>query len=694
MAESQQPSGMQPLWSKNVMSKPELGHKIKEAFIGKELNLGDKSIFHRLTLVAFFAWVGLGADGLSSSCYGPAEAFIILGEHRILAILVGLMTAVTICVIATSYSQIIELFPDGGGGYYVASRLLSPKLGMFSGCALIIDYVLTITLSIASGADAVLSLLPQSMHDMKMPVALMAILLLTVINLRGAKESIKILLPIFMVFVIVHAFAIIYALVIHAVDAPAVMVKLTSEVEQTHTELGMIGLFALLLKAYSMGAGTYTGLEAVSNGMPMLREPRVQTGKRTMFYMALSLSLAVVGLMLAYVLFSVRPEAGRTINASLFSAMTAAWPGGMSRVFIIITLTSEALILFVAAQTGFLDGPRVMSNMALDRWLPARFTMLSDRLVTQNGVLCFSLAAILLMVISRGDVSHLVVLYSINVFITFVLSQAGMVRHWWQGKLKNPVWKRKLAVNGIGLLLTSFILVSIVVVKFTEGAWMTLVVTGAVVLFALYVRRHYDDAGQKIKKLQPLVNRTEQFGLPVKVEDESELTRFSPTAVLLVGGYNGLGMQSLLSLISYHAQNFRRIIFMQIGVVDVSVFRHPDNLEAIKQRLQDDTEKYVKLAERSGFTAEALWAVGTNVVEEVMRLAPALTDKYPRSVFFGGQLMFDKDTFMDRLLHNYQGFSLQRELFRSGVPFEMLPVPLDDGGNSRLNQRTQGDAAM
>ncbi|MDR2945430.1 MAG: amino acid permease, partial [Candidatus Adiutrix sp.] len=221
-----------------TVKKKSFARYIKNVFIGAEVDLSDRSIFHRLSLVAFFAWVGLGADGLSSSCYGPLEAFAVLGEHRILALLVGLMTAVTVFVIAASYSQIIELFPNGGGGYFVASKLLSKRAGMFSGCALIIDYVLTIALSISSGADALLSMLPAWMAAWKVPIALAGVAVLTLMNLRGVKESIKLLIPVFAIFVLTHAFTIIYALAVHAMEAPVVMARLTADVSATQAQLG------------------------------------------------------------------------------------------------------------------------------------------------------------------------------------------------------------------------------------------------------------------------------------------------------------------------------------------------------------------------------------------------------------------------------------------------------------------------
>ncbi len=388
------------------------------------------------------------------------------------------MSGITVFIIATSYSQIIELFPTGGGGYLVASKLLSPTAGMVSGSALLIDYVLTITISVASGADALFSFLPAHWLPYKVAFAFFGVLVLIAMNMRGVKESVLPLVPIFLTFVLTHAFIIGYAVVTNLGNFGTVVASTRADVVQTQAELGFAGMFLLIMRAYSMGAGTYTGIEAVSNGLPILREPKVKTGKRTMHYMAISLALVVMGLMIAYLLYRVVPQSGKTLNAVLFETMTRGWGKG-GTVFVLITLLSEAALLFVAAQTGFLDGPRVLSNMALDRWFPTKFAMLSDRLVTQKGILMMGGAALVTLVLTNGSVKYLVVLYSINVFITFFLSQLGMVRHWWQVRGKEDHWEKKLLINGVGMTLTFFILISVTILKFYEGGWITLLLTGA-----------------------------------------------------------------------------------------------------------------------------------------------------------------------------------------------------------------------
>src|SRR5471032_1203165 len=404
---------------------------LKNAVIGRAHNLSDKKIFHNMSLVALLAWVGLGADGLSSSCYGPEAAFVALTGHTFLSLFVAAASVLTIVVICASYSQIIELFPTGGGGYLVASKLLSPTAGVVSGCALMGDYVLTIAISVASGTDALFSLFPESWVHYKTEFSVAGIIFLMLLNLRGVKESVVLWLPVFFLFVGTFTFAIFYGIISHIGDLPGIAHGLATDVRVDHSEIGTWGLIVVILRAYSLGAGTYTGIEAVSNGLSVLREPRVQTGKRTMVYMGASLAFVVGGLLLTYLLYHVEHVDGKTLNAVLLEQMTASWPSWLGKSFVIAALASSAALLLIAAQTGFLGGPRVLANMAVDRWMPTKFATLSDRLVTQNGILLMGGAALAMMVLTQGSVRYLVVLYSINVFITFVLSQLGMVRHWW-----------------------------------------------------------------------------------------------------------------------------------------------------------------------------------------------------------------------------------------------------------------------
>ncbi|MBN1509821.1 MAG: amino acid permease [Sedimentisphaerales bacterium] len=662
-----------------ALSDRRLGKLLKNALIGRSRDPRDARVFHRLSLVAFFAWIGLGADGLSSSNYGPEEAFRTLGAHPHLSIFVGLASVITILVISASYSQIVQLFPTGGGGYFVASKLLSPWLGMVSGCALLIDYVLTIAVSIASGADAVFSFLPLQWQEYKLELAIIVIVVMVLLNMRGVRESVMPLAPIFLTFLVTHAFIILYGLFTHLPQMHTVARSLEADVHTTMSAMGLWGMILLVLRSYSMGAGTFTGIEAVSNGLPVLREPRVQTARLTMRYMAISLSFMVMGLVVGYLLYGVGPEPGKTFNAILFEKATAGWAEGGARPFIFISLLSEATLLFVAAQTGFLGGPRVLANMSLDRWFPTRFSVLSDRLVIQNGIVLMGGFALVIMIFTKGSVRLLVVLYSINVFITFLLSQLGLVRHWWRNRRRVARWLGKLLVSGVGLILTTFILVSMVLLKFFEGGWITLLITGTLIIVSILVKRHYQKIMVQLRRLDELAERAESYvrqSAP-KGGDGGTGPVFDPkakTAVLLVSGFNGTGLHTLLAIMRLFGGVFRNFVFLEIGVLDVGNFKGPQEVEHLQKQVQSNLNRYVELMKKEGFYAEAVSDISVDAAEKITEIVPAIVQRYPGAVFFGGKLLFLNETLINRLLHNQLVFTIQKRLHRLGIPFVILPI--------------------
>jgi hypothetical protein len=518
--------------------------------------------------------------------------------------------------------------------------------------------------------------------------------------------------PVFFLFVVVHLFVFGYVLVQYAGGFGEAAGKTLHEVKLAGADLGWWAVLALLLKAYSMGAGTYTGIEAVSNGLPILREPRVATGKRTMLYMGISLAVTVGGLLVCYLLAGVEPQPGKTLNASLFERMTGHWPGPARFGFVLTALASEAALLFIAAQAGFLDGPRVLANMAVDRWFPTRFANLSDRFVTQNGVLLIGGAAAAMMLVSRGSVALLVVLYSINVFITFLLSQLGMVRHWWNQRHAERCWKNKLLVNGIGLLLTGFILSSLCIVKFHEGGWVTLVATGFVIAVAFGIKRHYTGVAAQLKRLDEIVPTALPSGeivaadvsrrITAQVEPASGMTpgakgqdrlltsaatssatsaatdvNLDPrarTAVLFVNGFNGLGLHTVLRAVGLLGGVFKNFVFVQVGAVDAGNFKGTAEIEHLKEHVNLEANRYVTYMRGQGYASTRFTSVGTDVVEEIVKLSRDISGQFSNAVFFGGQLLFARETMLVRWLHNHTIFALQRRLFLEGLPFVILPI--------------------
>lgn len=655
---------------------------VKNVVIGRARNLSDASLFHKTSLIALLAWVGLGADGLSSSCYGPEAAFLALGDHHYLSLFVAGAVILTIVVVCASYSQIIEQFPTGGGGYLVASKLLAPQIGVVSGCALIGDYVLTIAISVASGTEALFSLLPPGWASAdntdtafyKMAFSAGGVVFLTIVNLRGVKESVLLWMPAFLLFVASFIFVIVYGIATHIGEFPQIANGFTSDVHATTSTLGTWGLVMVVLRAYSSGAGTFTGIEAVSNSMSSLREPRVQTGKRTMVYMGTSLSFVAAGLLLVYLLYHVQPVPNKTLNAVLVEKMTAAWPAWIGKGFLIAALGSSAALLFIAAQTGFLGGPRVLANMAVDRWMPTRFANLSDRLVTQNGVLLMGGAALVVILGTKASMDMLIVLYSINVFITFSLSQLGMVRHWWLDRKKEPKWTRKIAINGFGFLLTTGILISLCIVKFDQGGWVTLLVTGILIAAAFGIKHHYALTQKQLQRLNDLVTASE---IDVAGTPPAPVAHCNPndrTAVFLVNGFNGLGLHTLLAVVRMFPKVYKNFVFLQVGVLDAGSFKGAAEVENLRDHARREAERYADYMRKQGFCAESYFAVGTDVVDEAAALCDEIAKRYPQSQFFAGQLVFQNEGFLTRFLHNHTVFELQRRLYQQGWPMLILPI--------------------
>jgi len=647
--------------------------RIRRAVFGAPRHVSDPGIFHKMALIPFLAWIGLGADGLSSSAYGPDESFRALGEHRFLAVFLAAATCLTVFIISWTYSRVIEQFPNGGGGYVVATALLGRGAGVVSGCALLVDYILTVTVSIAAGGDAVFSMPGMApLAAAKLPVEVAVLVLLIVLNLRGVKESVTALTPIFILFCATHLVLILGGIATHAGHAPEVVRDIGSGMRDGVASVGAGGIALIFLRAYSMGGGTYTGIEAVSNGLQIMREPRVQTGKRTMIYMAASLAFTATGIMVCYLLFAVRPVEGQTLNAVLADAFAGNFrPGGVpvGEWFIYATLASEGALLFVAAQTGFIDGPRVMANMAVDSWLPHRFASLSDRLTTKDGVLLMGISAILVLVGMHGRVDALVVMYAINVFVGFTLSNVGMTRFWVRHRADHPGWWRKGIVHVVGALLCASILSVTIVEKFRQGAWLTLVITGAAIALCVNVRRHYRVVARKLEELN-----AEFQDLPSVDHAGGEPDPKDPTAVLLVGSYGGLGIHSMLAIHRMVPSYFKNIIFVSVAVVDSGAFKGVQEIRALQDSVDESLRKYVALARRLGWNAASATSVGTDPADEITRVCLELAEKYPRVMFFAGKLLWQRETWTQRILHNETAFQVERRLQWKGLPMTVIPL--------------------
>ncbi|MBI2384593.1 MAG: APC family permease [Elusimicrobia bacterium] len=644
--------------------------RVKKLLLGKPRDIRDPNVYHKISLAAFLAWVGLGADGLSSSAYGPDEAYRALAGHTHLALILVVMMAVTIFVISIAYSNLIEHFPGGGGGYLVATKLLGEKAGVVSGCALLVDYVLTISVSVAAACDALYSFLPPHWAGTKLVGAALMLLILLVLNLRGVKESVTFLAPIFLFFVVSHVGMILYAVFSHLPVLPEVFKGAGTDLSASVSTLGFAPVAFVLLRAYSMGGGTYTGIEAVSNGVAMLQEPRVQTGKRTMLLMSTSLAFTAGGILLGYLLVNAVPEAGKTMNAVLLENLYGGW-GAVGRAMIVATLFAEAALLVVAAQAGFLDGPRVLSNMALDSWVPHSFSQLSDRLVTQNGVFLMGAAAMGTLIYTKGNITTLVVMYSINVFLTFSLTELGMSKYWITHRAKEPRWKSQLAIHGTGLVMCVSILCVTLFEKFLEGGWVTAVITTLTIAACFWIRRHYREVSSSLKGLEKILEASPLAGEPA---GPSRLDPKAPTAVLTVSDFSGYGLHHILAIQRLLPGYFKNFIFVSVGVLDSGNFKGSEAVGQLEKEKRAHLAKYVAWCRQNGLEADSRLALGTETIETLEKSIVELSREFPRMIVFTGKLIFRQERWYQPYLHSETANAIQRRLQFNGVQVVVLPV--------------------
>ncbi len=655
----------------NVNGQLSLKEKITRKIFGAPRDIHDPRIFHKLSLIPLLAWIGLGADGLSSSAYGPEEAFRTLGTHTYLAVFLVIATAITVIVISYAYSKIIEHFPFGGGGYIVATHMLGQSVGVVSGCALIVDYILTITVSIVSCVDALFSFIPIEYQHYKIFTAAFLIIVLITMNIRGVKESIAVLAPIFIAFLVTHAIMLGYGIFGHIGNFKPIMNDFHNNFRADISSIGGMGIFMIFLRAYSLGGGTYTGIEAVSNGLQIMREPKVYTGKRTMLYMASSLAITAGGLLLCYLLWDVRPLEGRTLNAILADALFGSWPLGSW--IALVTILSEGAILLVAAQAGFIDAPRVMANMAVDSWLPHRFASFSERLTMRNGIVIIGVCALLVLFYTHGSIVTLVIMYSINVFLTFSLSELGMSWFFIKKHRTEPKWKRQLSVHMTGLIFCITILIITIYEKFSEGGWITLIITSVLISLCYLTRRHYFKIRSELMQLDKILSAMPLSG----PTNEEPVSREKMTAIQLVSDFNGFGVHTLFSIIRSFQGLYKNFIFVSVAVIDQGAFKGKEGLEDLKKSTEESLKKYVKIARALGFPAEYRLAVGTDVIDTATDICQKISTEFSKSTVFSGRLVFRNEKFYHKLLHNETAFAIQRRLQWSSITNVVLPIRIE-----------------
>ncbi|MBM3475839.1 MAG: APC family permease [Armatimonadetes bacterium] len=463
-------------------------HPLRRLLLGHPLPT-HAEVHERLTkmkALAIFA-----SDALSSVAYGPEEillALMIVGTAALhLSVPIAIAIAVLLAVVTTSYHQTVHGYPSGGGAYVVAHENLGRWLGLVAGSALLIDYVLTVAVSIAAGAAAITSAVPE-LASHKVALCVAAILVIAWANLRGVRESGTVFaLP---TYAFIGLFLLLlgvgFTRMLSGSLAPVPPPAQAAHIIHPATALSLF----IILRAFASGCATLTGVEAISNGVQAFHRPEARNAGKTLVAMAVLLGVMLLGTTVLARAMDVQPAAHETVISQIARAVLGGGP------LYYALQAATALILVLAANTSFAGFPRLSAILARDGFLPRQLTNRGDRLVFANGILALALLASLLVVLFEGQTHRLIPLYAVGVFLSFTLSQAGMVRHW--AKERGRGWALRSLVNGLGGAVTGVVLLIVVTTKFVHGAWVVCLLIPAAVAVLHAISRHYDSVAKQL----------------------------------------------------------------------------------------------------------------------------------------------------------------------------------------------------
>ena len=459
--------------------------QLKQFLLGKSLPTSAHSE-ERLSNAAALAV--LSSDALSSVAYATEEILLVLVAAGSGALGLSLPIAVAIImllgIVVLSYRQTIRAYPQGGGSYIVARENLGLYPGLIAGGSLMIDYILTVTVSISAGTAALTSAVP-SLRPFTVSLCLIFIFLIMLANLRGVKESGKIFM--------IPTYAFIVS--IFVLIALGLFKKATGHIAEEYPVLPVtegLSLF-FVLRAFSAGCTALTGVEAISDGVLAFKQPEWKNARLTLLYLGVILGLMFVGITYLVNIYHIVPEEGQTVVSLLGRQILN---GSYLHYFYFFIQGVTLLVLLLAANTSYADFPRLCYFLARDGFLPRQLSLLGDRLVYSNGIILLSLCAAILVVIFKGQVNAVIPLYAVGVFTSFTLSQAGMVRRWFNEKTRG--WQASALMNGLGAIATAVVLVVIVSTKFLLGAWLVVVAIPLVVALFLAIRRHYEYVAERL----------------------------------------------------------------------------------------------------------------------------------------------------------------------------------------------------
>ncbi|MEK0291153.1 APC family permease [Caldifermentibacillus hisashii] len=457
---------------------------LKRLLIGRPLKsteLGEQKLSKTKALAI------LSSDALSSVAYGPEQILIVLVTLGAAALWYSLPIAVGILILLIalilSYRQIIYAYPRGGGAYMVSRENLGADFGLIAGGSLLVDYILTVAVSVSAGADAITSAFP-ILHDHKVAIAVAFVLLITLLNLRGITESASILA--YPVYLFVFALIIMIGVGLFNISSGVVPAE-------NHTSIGTpvagISLF-LLLKAFASGSSALTGVEAISNAIPNFRDPAPKNAAKTLVSMGLILAVLFSGITFLAYYYGITPSARETVVSQI-----ASQTFGRNWMYYFIQGTT-ALILVFAANTGYSAFPLLAVNLARDKYLPRMLSNRGDRLVFSNGIVTLGVAAIILILIFKGNTEHLIPLYAVGVFIPFTLAQTGMMLKWLREKPAN--WVTKFIINTIGAFICFIVTMMFFITKLTQ-VWPVFIFLPIIIILFHQIRKHYEAVGEQLR---------------------------------------------------------------------------------------------------------------------------------------------------------------------------------------------------
>ncbi|BBH20734.1 amino acid permease [Paenibacillus baekrokdamisoli] len=482
----------------------------------------------------------LSSDALSSVAYGTEQILIVLMVAGFTAVWYSIPISIAVLgllfILILSYRQTIFTYPAGGGAYIVAKDNLGVSSGLLAGGSLLIDYLLTVAVSSSAGTDAITSAFP-SLHDHRVLIALMMILFLTIMNLRGITESASVLaIPVYL-FV-----AAIFLLILSGVIKYATG-GIHADVPEIGTVVNNISLF-LLLKAFSSGCSALTGVEAVSNAIPNFRKPADRNAAATLIMMGSLLGIMFIGISLLAYWYGIKPNPKETV-VSQIAAITFG-----RGIFYYIIQGITALILFLAANTAYAAFPLLAFMLAKDKYMPNMFMVRGDRLGFSNGIIVLGLFSAVLVIASKGETENLIPLYAVGVFIPFTLSQLGMMVYWL--KRRPPRWGSRFLVNTIGMLTTLVITLIFIFTKFSQ-VWLVFLFLPVVIFIFYYIHQHY-------------MNTADQLRINVQT-DQPHLK--GSTIVVPVAGITRVVMNSL----SYALSLTDNVVAVYVGFDDEGIER-------------------------------------------------------------------------------------------------------------------------